>query len=328
MLNILQVLNKTGFLVRRKSPELLVAAAIIAAAGSIILSVRATPKADLVLAKANNDIATIKSLMNDDNKIANKEYSVSLGRKELLRVYAKTAYSLGKLYLPTAICFGITVGGVLGSHNILRGRNMALAAAYTVSENGYKAYRDRVAGRIGSELEQDIFRGISSKDITVIEKDEDGNDVVNVTTVKGPHINVDSDFSVIFDRNAKDWYRDTHLVLNNLAIKEKYLNDRLVAYGALFLHEVYAELGIDIYTLGDRKNQASRVLGWIYDPSDNTRNSYISFGLFDRFGNRNEYAMSALRGNAQELYLEFNVDGDILTGDGGGKTFTKYRKAI
>ena len=52
------------------------------------------------------------------------------------------------------------------------------------------------------------------------------------------------------------------------------------------LHEVYEDVGIDISSLGDNKAQASRVLGWIYDPEDTSRDSYISFGLFDRFGNK------------------------------------------
>ena len=35
--------------------------------------------------------------------------------------------------------------------------------------------------------------------------------------------------------------------------------------------------------------------------------------------------MSALRNNDQELFLEFNVDGDILTGSNGKRTFMKNR---
>lgn len=328
MNNFGSVLNKVGFWTKRKSPELLVAAAIVAAAGSIVLAVKATPKAELVVAKANKDILRIKSDMHDDNKIANKEYSVSLGKKDLTKVYGRTTLDLGKLYLPTAIGFGLTVAGILGSHKIMKGRNVALAAAYTTLENGYRSYRERVAGKVGEKVEGELFRNIYSEKKEVTEIDKDGNEVKKIKNVKGPHINVDSDFSVIYDQSASDWLRDTNMVLSNLAMKEKWLNQKLIYSGALFLHEVYEELGIDIHSLGEKKAQASRVLGWIYDPSDNSRDNYVSMGLFDRMGNRNEYAMDCLRNNDQELFLNFNVDGDILTGNNGSKIFAKYRKVV
>lgn len=328
MMNLSQVFNKVGFWTKRNSPELLVVGAIVAAAGSIVLAIKATPKAEVVLQKANKDIKQIKSDMNDDNKIANQEYSVALGKKELTKVYAKTSLELGKLYLPTAIGFSLTVAGILTSHKIMKGRNVALAAAYTTLENGYRSYRERVADKVGEAAEKDIFRNVYSEEKEVTEIDKNGNEVTKMKKVKGPHVQVDSDFSVIYDRNAADWLRDTNMVLNNLAMKEKWLNQKLIYSGALFLHEVYEELGIDIHSLGEQKALASRVLGWIYDPEDDSRDSYVSMGLFDRMGNRNDYAMNALRNNEQELFLEFNVDGDILTGNRGSKTFTKYRKVM
>lgn len=328
MKNFGSMFNKVMFWGRRKSPELLVAASIIAAAGSIVLAIKATPKAEIVLEKANKNLKRIKTDMNDDNKIANKEYSVSLGKKELTKVYARTSLELGKLYLPTAIGFGLTVTGILGSHRIMKGRNVALAAAYTTLENGYRSYRERVAAKVGEKVERDIFRNVYEEEKEVTEIDKKGNEVTKLKKVKGPHIKVDSDFSVIYDSSAKDWQRDTNLNLNLLALREKYLNQKLQYEGAVFLHEVYEEIGIDISSLGESKLQASRILGWIYDPADDTRDSYISFGLFDRMGNRTEATMEALRNNDQELFLEFNVDGDILTGINGSKTFTKYRRVI
>lgn len=322
------IFNKVGFWTRRNSPELLAVGAIVAAAGSIVLAIKATPKAEVVIAKANNDIKRIKTDMSDDNKIANQEYSVALGKKELTKVYAKTGLEIGKLYLPTAIGFSLTVAGVLNSHRIMKGRNMALAAAYTTLENGYRSYRERVAAKVGEKVERDIFRNVYDEEKEVVELDKNGNEVTKIKKVKGPHVKVDSDFAVIYDHNAKEWQRDTNMNINLLALKEKYLNQKLQYNGAVFLHEVYEELGIDPYDLGEKKMQASRILGWLYDPADDARDSYISFGLFDRLGNRNETTMDALRTNAQELFLEFNVDGDILTGSNGKKVFTKYRRVI
>lgn len=322
-MNFKSMMSHTGFWVKSKSPELLVTGAIIAAMGSIILAIRATPKAQMVIGNANVKIKRIKEEMNNDNE----EYPVSLGKRDLTKAYAKTVFDVGMLYLPTIVGFGLTVGGILSSHKIMKGRNMAIAAAYTTLENGFKSYRNRVAAKVGEKVENDIYRNMYSEDKEIV-IDKDGNEVVTVKKVMGPHIEVDSNFSVIYDKNASNWTRDTNMVLNLLAMKEKWLNQKLIFTGALFLHEVYEELGIDIAVLGDTKAQAARCLGWIYDPSDNTRDSYISMGLFDRMGNRNEYAMDALRKNEQELFLDFNVDGDILSGKNGTKMFAKFRKVM
>lgn len=327
MNNITSMLHKIGFWTKKKSPELLVIGSIFAAAGSIILAIKATPKAEMILSKSNREIKQIKSDMTNDNMIANDQYSVKQGKKDLTKAYTKTALSLGKLYLPTMIGFGLTVSGILGSHKIMKGRQVALAAAYTTLENGYRSYRSRVAAKVGEKVENDIFRNVYSEEKDII-VDKDGVEVVKTKKVKGPHVQVDSDFTVIYDQNAKEWLRDTNMNLNLLKMKEKYLNQRLVLTGAVFLYEVYDEFGIDISTLGENKIQASRILGWIYDPEDNTRDSYISCGLFDKLGNNNDYAMEALRENHQELFLEFNVDGDILTGSNGKRTFMKNRRIL
>ncbi|MFU8786311.1 MAG: DUF6353 family protein [Candidatus Izemoplasmataceae bacterium] len=322
------IANRVGFWTKAKTPELLVAGAIIAAAGSIILAIKATPKAEIILEKSNNEIKRIKADMIDEHKIANKEYSISDGKKELTKVYGKTTIELGKLYLPTAIGFSLTVSSILGSHKVMKGRNMALAAAYTTLENGYRAYRGRVAAKVGESVEKDIFRNVYSEKREVIETDKNGKEVVKVKNVNVPHVDVDSDFTVIYDKNSLGFTRDANLNLNKLAMNQKYLNQRLQTNGALFLYEVYNDIGIDISTLGEDKVKASRTLGWIYDPSDDTRDSYVSFGLFDQNGNRNEYATSVLRNNDQEIFLEFNVDGDIFNGYNGNKSFTRYRKVL
>ena len=80
--------------------------------------------------------------------------------------------------------------------------------------------------------------------------------------------------------------------------------------------------------VGERKTQAARVLGWIYDPADDTIDSYVSFGLADKEGNLNQETMDMLRAGERSIYLEFNPDGDILTGSNGRKTFAKYARVL
>jgi hypothetical protein len=322
-------LAKTAFWTKRNKPELLITLGIVSAASSIYFAIKATPKAEQILKNANDKISVIKADMKDDNKISNKQYSLVDGRRDLTKIYLKTAYEIGKVYTPTALGFGVTVASVIGSHRTMKSRNVGLVAAYTTLNNGYQAYRARVAESIGEKAEQELYRDTRKSEKTLVEFDKDtGKEVLTTKVVNGAHANIDNDFCVMFDRNADDWDRNTNNVLTRLALRQKYLNAKLATNGFLFLNDVYKELGIDVSTLGEGKLVASRVLGWIYDPSDDTRDSYISFGLFDQNGNRNEYAMELLRTNAQEIFLEFNVDGDILLGQKDGKNFAKYGKVL
>lgn len=321
--------TKIKFWSRRNSPELLVATSILAGAGSIILAVKATLKVEPVLEKANNEISTVKLLLNDDNAIANGEYSKEDGRKALTKVYGKTAFELVKLYGPSAACFAVSVGTVLGSHNIMRGRMAGLAAAYTTIDNAFTSYRGRVQEKIGEKSENDIYQNVYKEPRKVTVEDDEGN-IKDVTRkVKVPHTDDDSDFSYIFDADNPEWERNGKLNLDYLLLRERFLNDRFRRQGHMFLWDVYKEIGVNPATMTPGKLQASKVLGWIYDPEDDTRDNYISFGLADEKGNLTPEANEiALGRNGYDVFIEFNVDGDILTGADGKKAFMKYTNII
>ena len=81
--------------------------------------------------------------------------------------------------------------------------------------------------------------------------------------------------------------------------QQDYANELLKHRGYLFLNEVYDMLGIP-------RSKAGQVVGWIYDPADTTRDSYVDFGIFNI---RNRDFVNEFE-NA--LLLDFNVDGYIL----------------
>ena len=321
--------NKLKFWSRRNSPELLVATSVVAGFGSIVLAVKATLKVEPVLEKANKDIKEVKVLMNDQNALANGEYSKEAGRKELTKVYGKTFMQLTKLYGPSAACFGVSVGTLLGSHNIMKSRMAGLAAAYTTIDNAFSSYRGRVQEKIGEQAEKDIYQNKykEARDLTVEDKEGNIKDVKR--KIKVPHVDEDSDFSYVFDADNLEWERNAKLNIDYLLIRERYLNDRLIRQGHLFLWDVYKDLGVSPGTMSPGKLQASKILGWLYDPEDETRDSYISFGLADKKGNLTPEAHEiALGRNGYDIFLEFNPDGDILTGSNNQKSFMKYTNVI
>ena len=325
---IMSVIHKVGFWTRRKSPELLLASGIIAAGGAIFLAIKATLKLEGVVKQSNAKIKFVKDKMADEDKLATGEYDIKLLKRDLTKVYAKSAAKIGKLYLPAAAVFGASISALLGSHKIMKGRNAALAAAYTILDNGYKSYRERVAQKIGDVAEKEVFRNIydETKEVTTVDKD--GNEKTTTKKVKTAHLDTDSDFSYLFDESNPDWSKSGRSNLDFLLGKEKWLNQKLIAQGYLFLNDVYTTLGVEPSMVGERKMQAARILGWIYDPEDDTIDSYVSFGLADKEGNLNQQTMDMLRAGERNVYLEFNPDGDILTGSNGRKTFTKYARVL
>ena len=199
----------------------------------------------------------------------------------------------------------------------MKGRNLALAAAYSTLETGYKEYRKRVEEAIGKEKEEDIYKG--NKEIV---KEVVSKDGTKVEEKKIEPTNKDT-FSVLYSCDNSGWERDPHLNLSFLLSKQAFLNDLLKVKGYLFLYQVYDELGIDVDYLGPDRVRASHILGWIYDPSDKTRDSYVSFGLTDKNGNVKEEVMKQIKCGEPDMWLEFNYDGDILSGENNKRTFAK-----
>lgn len=320
--------HRLGFWVRRNSPELLLLTGIVSAGAAVVLAVKATTKLEPVVETINNDIKVIKDKMNDDELLAKGEYSLADGKKELTRTYLKAGLKVGKLYAYTGVALAVSVGSMLGSHKILKGRNIALAAAYTTLENGYKNYRKRVQSAVGEKVENEIYKGYYGEDVEVITVDKNGNEKVTKKKVNTAHMGEDEGFSYLFDASNPDWNKNSTLNINYLLGKERYLNQKLISQGYLFLSDVYNALGIEPGMISNDKLQASKILGWIYDPSDDTRDNYVSFGLADAWGNLYESTMTAMKNGERNLWLEFNPDGDILTGKYNNKTFMKYARSI
>lgn len=319
--------GKIRFWGKRNTPELLIATSIVAGFGSVVLAVKATTKAEPVMEKANKDISEIKEKMNDDNLLANNEYSKEAGRKDLAKAYGRTFIELTKLYGPSALCFGASVASTLGSHKVMKGRMAGLAAAYTTVERAFDNYRGRVRDKIGEKAEMDVYHNnFNEKREVTTTKDGVEKDVKR--NVKNPHVDDNDGFVWVFDASHPEWHRHGRLNLDYILYVEKAVNEKFKLQGHMFLWDVYKMLGAEPSQIGRTKLQAAKVLGWLYDPSDANKDNYISFGLSDEQGNLYEHAMETLRGQGKDIFIELTPEGDILTGNGGTKTFMDFTNTI
>ena len=84
--------------------------------------------------------------------------------------------------------------------------------------------------------------------------------------------------------------------------QQNYLNDKLKRQGYLFLNDAYKALGFDV-------TKAGQVVGWIYDENHPIGDNYVDFGIFNI---NSEAARRFVNGLEKCIWLDFNVDGDIL----------------
>lgn len=299
--------NKLAFKVKKNSPGLLLVAGVVCAGGSTVLACRATLKSKDILDNAKADLDTVhKALEEHPDK-----YSAEDAKKDTTTVYIQTGVKIAKAYLPSVILGGLGIACLVKSHDILKKRNVALAAAYATVDKSFKEYRERVKERFGDEVDKQLKYNIKAEEV----KEETVGENGRKKTVKKTVGVVDdlgySQYARFFDEGCKSWEKDPSLNLAFLRGTQNYFNDLLRIRGYVFLNEVYDYLGIP-------KTKAGQIVGWRYDPKDSSIDNYIDFGIYNTNRRTNR---DFVNGYEPVILLDFNVDGDILNkaNFGGGE---------
>ena len=299
---LITTVNKIGFKLKKHSPEILVVAGVVGTVVSAVMACKATTKASDILEKAREDIDTIHKCAANE-KFA-EEYTPEDVKKDLALVYIQTGVKLAKLYAPAVVLGALSISSILVSNNILRKRNIALAAAYATVDKSFKQYRNRVVERFGEEVDRELRHGIKAKKIEKIIVDEDGKEKKVKETIQVAEIPGYSDYAKFFDPSSPAWEKNAEYNLMFLKAEQNYANDRLKARGYLFLNEVYERLGIP-------PTKAGQIVGWIYDPDNPNHNgdNYVDFGIYNL---HKEKTRDFVNGYEEVILLDFNVDGPIL----------------
>lgn len=299
---ITKVFHRTSFKIQKHSPEILIVAGVIGTVASAVMACKATTKVSGILETKKEEIDKIQECRNDSELAESGEYTEEDARKDLAIVYAQTGIQLIKLYAPSVILGALSITSILSSHNILRKRNVALAAAYATVDRSFKEYRDRVIDRFGEAVDRELKYNIKAKTIeeTVINP-ETGEEETVEKTIQVSDYNPYSEYARIFDAGCKGWEKDPEHNLVFLRAQERYANDLLVSRGHLFLNEVYDMLGIP-------RSKAGQVVGWVYDPDSPIGDNYVDFGIYDITRPKtNDF----VNGYERSVILDFNCDGDI-----------------
>lgn len=292
--------NKMGFKLKKHSPEILVVAGVVGTVASAVMACKATTKVSDILEKTKEDIDSIHDCA--ANKSLEDEYTPEDAKKDLAIVYIQTGVKLTKLYAPAVVLGVLSLGSILASNNILRQRNVALAAAYATVDKGFKEYRNRVVERFGEEVERELRHNIKAKKIDKIIVDENGKEKkVKETVQVASDPNTYSDYARFFDDGCTGWEKDSEYNLMFLRAQQQFANDKLRASGHLFLNEVYDMLGIP-------RTKAGQVVGWVYNTENPIGDNYVDFGMYDM---HREVVRNFVNGYERTILLDFNVDGNI-----------------
>ena len=296
-------ISKVRVLCKKHAPEILLVTGSIVVISSAVYACKQTLKAHDILEKANSDLSDVEKAIEVSNP---EDYTPKDARNDRMKVYGRTFIDLAKCYGPSVIGGLIGFGMIFGGHKILRGRNIALTAAYSTLLAQYKDYRAKVSEKLGEDEEFRLRSGINKSDISVL--DEDGNEVeikdANVIHDDGTGHSI---YAKIFDESCPNWSRNPMANLTFLRAQQNFANEKLRAEGVLFLNDVYQSLGLP-------RTSEGQIVGWVWDPNKEIEgrvgDDYVDFGIYDEL-----YKDAAKRDfiNAAEpcVWLDFNVDGVV-----------------
>lgn len=272
--------------VQKVSPELLLVGGVVGVVTSTVLACRATLKMHSLLEDTQRDLQTAKTMDHPD-------YSENDRSKDITLIYVQSTVKMVKLYAPAAVLGAASLSALIASNRILKGRNVALAAAYSALDRGFKEYRARVIDKYGED--EDRYLRYSTQKVQIVDPETGKKRTV---TRAGP--GAESIYSRFFDESSPSWNKEPEYNLIFLKAQQNYWNDKLKARGHVFLNEIYEELGL-------QHSKAGAIVGWVWNPDDPTRDNFIDFGIF----NDRQVARDFVNGFEGSVLLDFNVDGVI-----------------
>lgn len=280
----MKFMNSLKLKAKKNSPEIMLVTGIVGIVGGTIWACVKSLNVRDIIDNHHRKILDVKA----SYKPEEKPY-----KKELTKVYASTAVEMGKNYIFPAALEVTSIGLMIGSNNILYGRNLALTAAYTSLQDKFKELKKVVP-------KEEIHKAIEKKMEGATE--EEKTEAIN---------KIDSSiYARIFDYHSSNW-TPSSMYYNLLFLKnqQNYFNDLLNSRGHVFLNEVYDAL--DVCRPGETNphTKAGAVVGWVKGSGGD---DYIDFGI--DFSCLDEYGIDDFpmdNGGKTGIALDFNVDGVI-----------------
>lgn len=297
-------LHKIGFKFKKHSPEILVVAGVVGIVTSTMMACKATTKVNDIVDETKETIDKIHDAVENHRHTSDgEEYTQEIANKDLAIVYVQTGWKFVKLYGPSVALGVASIGCMIGSNQILRKRNIALASALTAVNTSFKEYRGRLIDRFGKDLDRELRFNIKAKEVEERVVDENGNETTVTRTVEVIDPNLAHDlYSVVWCEGNTGWTKNAELNKFFLIRQQNAANDKLKLNGILTLNEVYDMLGVP-------RTKYGQIAGWVYTEDDTAGDNFVDFGIFNV---NNGKACDFVNGYEKSIILDFNCIGNIL----------------
>jgi len=130
----------------KQSPVILTGLVVAGLISTVVAAISATPKALELIKEAEEE------------------------KGEELTI-PETVVVTWKEYIPTIIFGGLTIACAISSNTISTRRNAALAGLYSLSEKGYKEYKEKVAQKLSPQTDKEIKLDIIEDKMSVLDED-------------------------------------------------------------------------------------------------------------------------------------------------------------
>ena len=209
--NLDKVINEVKTTAKNKSPQILTAIGISGMIATVVLAVKATPKA-----------------LQHINEAAETKHNEPLTKIEVIKVAWKS-------YIPAAVSGAVSIACLIGAQSVNSRRNAALATAYKISETALTEFRNKVVDNIGEKKEKDIRDQI------------DKDHIERNPVTKSEVIITDKGNTLCYDRHSGRYFKSD---IDKIRAAVNELNRRLVYDMYISLNEFYDELNLEHTEMG------------------------------------------------------------------------------
>lgn len=196
-----KLVHQTSGFVKRQSPTILICVGAVGVVATSVATAKATVKATKLLEEAK------------------EEKGAELTKKETFKVAAPA-------YIPAVVLGATTISCMFGADIINKRRQAALVSAYTMLDQSFKEYKDKVTDLHGEEAETEVRNEIAKDKRKDIQLDK-------------PHSN---DVLLFFDEYSNRYFWKTMVEVRDA---EYHLNRNFALRGYAELNEFYEFLGLE-----------------------------------------------------------------------------------
>ena len=227
--------------------------------------------------------------------------NTAVSKSATVKLYGEFLLDCGKSIAPAIVLFAAGTTCLVWTNKEWRKRCAALTAWGEGLDLSFRKYRKWIIDNYGEDVDKRAIIGEST--IEIVEDNGDGKKPKKrkevVTDDDG--INANPYIFVFSKDTSYEWKKNN--TFNRMFIEGQLqaANDllRVKESGMLFLNEVLELLGM-------KPTAAGNIVGWRYDPDNNSIDNLVDFGI--SLETLDFYESS----DAESIILEFNCDGNIL----------------